>query len=178
MEKGKQLHLKLLFQYQVMIKKINLLFLTFFKIGNIKYSPGTIASLFTCILFLILNNFTTITIIFLITFLIFIYSFVAIKNSYEEFDSEDPKEIVIDEVVGQMLTLIAIPIYETLYPIPNIYYCILAFIIFRLFDIWKPSLVGYVDKNVDGALGIMLDDLVAGMFTIISLSILFFFIGG
>ena len=161
-----------------MIKKINLLFLTFFKIGNIKYAPGTIASFFTCVLFLILLNFVNISIIFLCTLIIFIYSFVAINSSYEEFNSEDPKEIVIDEVVGQMLTLIAIPVYETLYPIQKIYYCIFAFIFFRLFDIWKPLLVGYVDKEVKGALGVMLDDIIAAVFTIVILCTLFFYIGG
>ena len=98
-----------------MIKKFNLLFLTFFMIGKIKYAPGTFASLAACLLFIILASFTNITIIFLITFLIFIYSIVAINNSFHEFDSHDPQEIVIDEVVGQMLALLAIPIYETLY---------------------------------------------------------------
>jgi phosphatidylglycerophosphatase A len=161
-----------------MNKKINLFFLTFFKIGNIKYAPGTIASFITCALFLILINFVSLSIIFLSTLIIFIYSFVAINSSYEEFNSEDPKEIVIDEVVGQMLTLIAIPVYETLYPTQKLYYCIFAFVLFRFFDIWKPLLVGYVDKNVKGALGIMLDDIIAGVFTIIILSTLFFYIGG
>ena len=56
--------------------------------------------------------------------------FIAINNSYDEFKSDDPQEIVIDEVVGQMLTLVAIPIYETLCPLPTMYYCISAFLLF------------------------------------------------
>ena len=161
-----------------MIKKFNLLFLTLFNIGKIKNAPGTAASLLTCLLFLLLINIFNISIIFLFTLAIFAYSFVAINNSFDVFSSNDPQEIVIDEFVGQMLPLLAIPIYETLYLLPKMYYCIPAFLLFRLFDIWKPYPVSYVDKNVKGAIGIMLDDILAGIYTIISLVIIFFFLGG
>ena len=114
----------------------------------------------------------------LFTLLIFCYSFIAINNSFNEFDSEDPQEIVIDEVIGQMLTLLAIPIYETLYPLPKIYYCVGAFLLFRLFDIWKPYPISYVDNNIKGSLGIMLDDILASVYSIIILTIIFFFFGG
>ena len=99
------------------------------------------------------------------------------NNSFEEFDSEDPQEIVIDEVVGQIITLLAIPIYETLYPINQIYYCVAAFLFFRLFDIFKPYPISYVDDNIKGALGIMLDDIFAAVYSIIILAIIFFFLG-
>ena len=69
-----------------------------------------------------------------LTLIIFCYSFIAINNSYEKFDTDDPQEIVIDEFVGQMLPLLSIPIFETLFLIPKIYYCIAALILFRLFD--------------------------------------------
>jgi len=161
-----------------MINKINLFFLTFFFIGKIKYAPGTIASFFTCFLFLILINIFNFTVLFFITLIIFIYSFFAINYSFDEFKSEDPQEIVIDEVVGQMLVLLAVPVYETLYPLPIIYYCIGAFFLFRLFDIWKPYPVNYVDDNVSGSLGIMLDDIIASVYSFLILSVLFFFLGG
>ena len=77
-----------------------------------------------------------------------------------------------------MLLLLAIPIYETLYLLPTIYYCILAFLLFRLFDIWKPFPINYVDENIQGPLGIMLDDIVASLYSIIILTFLFFFLGG
>ena len=160
------------------MKKFNLFFLTFFLIGKIKYAPGTFASLAACILFLLLINITDFTVIYLITLAIFCYSFIAINNSFDNFDADDPQEIVIDEVVGQMLTLLAIPIYETLYPLPIMYYCVSAFILFRLFDIWKPYPVSYVDNNVKGSLGIMLDDIFASIYSIIVLSLIFFFLGG
>ena len=147
-------------------------------LGKIKYAPGTIASFITTFLFFFLINFFNITLIFLLTLLIFFYSIIAINNSFKEFNSNDPQEIVIDEVVGQLLPLVAIPIYETLWPIQKIYYCIWAFLIFRLFDILKPFPINYIDKNVKGSLGIMLDDIIAGIATIVTLIILFFFLGG
>ena len=147
-------------------------------IGRIKYAPGTLASLITCLLFLLLVNIFSIISLFLITLIIFFYSFVAINNSFDEFETDDPQEIVIDEVIGQMLPLLAIPIYETLYPLPTMYYCTAAFLLFRLFDIWKPYPISYVDNNIKGSLGIMLDDIFAGLYAIIILNIIFFFLGG
>jgi len=161
-----------------MIKRLNLFFITFLGIGKIKYAPGTVASLTTCILFFIFINFFSFTIIFLITLIIITYSFSAINNSFDKFKSDDPQEIVIDEVAGQLLTLLAIPIYETLYPLPMIYYCIVAFISFRIFDVWKPYPINYVDSNVKGSLGIMLDDIFAAIYSILLLIIIFFFFGG
>lgn len=161
-----------------MIKKFDLFFLTLFKIGKIKYAPGTFASLATCLIFLSLINIVDIVFIFFLTLLVFCYSFLAINNSYEKFDTDDPQEIVIDEFVGQMLPLLSIPIFETLFLIPKIYYCIAALILFRLFDILKPFPISYIDKNTPGALGIMLDDIMAGIYTIIILIIAFFFLGG
>ena len=161
-----------------MFKKFNLFFLTFFLIGKIKYAPGTFASLATCFLFVLLINVTNIIIIFFISLIFFFYFFVAINYSFEDFKNDDPQEIVMDEAVGQMLPLLAIPIYETLYPLPPVYYCIAAFILFRLFDIWKPFPVNYVDKNVKGSLGIMLDDIVAGIYSIVFLALVLFFLGG
>ena len=96
-------------------------------IGKIKHAPGTLASLITCVLFLLLINVINMGTILLVTAIIFLYSFVAINNSFDQFESEDPQEIVIDEVVGQMIALLAIPIYETLYPLPIIYYCTFSF---------------------------------------------------
>ena len=161
-----------------MIKKFNLFFLTLLNIGKIKYAPGTFASLITCLLFLLLINFLDISTLFFCTLAIFLYTFIAINSSYDSFDSNDPQEIVIDEAVGQMLPLLAIPVYETLYVAPIEYYCVSAFLLFRLFDIWKPFPISYVDNNTSGALGIVLDDVLAGIYTIIILTLVFFFIGG
>ena len=161
-----------------MIKTLNLLFLSMLNIGKIRYAPGTIASFVTCIFFLVLNNYVDIYVIFLFTLAIFFLSFISINFAYETFSSKDPQEIVIDEFIGQMLPLLAIPIYETLYPTHKVYYCIIAFILFRFFDIFKPFPINYIDKNTKGAFGIMFDDIVAGIFTVTSLTVVLFFVGG
>ena len=157
-----------------MIKKFNLLFITFFKIGKINFAPGTIASFITCLLFLLFINLFNIVILFFCTLVITLYSFIAINNSFDYFNSNDPQEIVIDEVVGQMLSLLAIPIYETLYLAPKEYYCVAAFILFRLFDILKPFPINFIDKNTKGAFGIMLDDILAGIYSTFLLTLIFF----
>ena len=152
-----------------MIKKFNLFFLTLFNIGKIKYAPGTIASLITCLLFLLLINLFNMIILLFCTLIILLYSIFAINNSFDIFDASDPQEIVIDEVVGQMLPLLAIPVYETLYLTPKEYYCLAAFILFRIFDIWKPFPINYIDINTKGALGIMIDDILAGVYVVLCL---------
>ena len=161
-----------------MIRKFNLFFLTLFNIGKIKYAPGTVASLVTCLAFILLINILDILILFFITLIIILYFFIAVNNTYDQFDTNDPQEIVIDNVVGQMLPLLSIPIYETLYPLPQLYYCVAAFVLFRIFDIWKPFPINYIDNRTEGALGIILDDILAGTYTIIILTMIFLFFGG
>ena len=161
-----------------MIKKLNLFLLTLFHIGKFKYAPGTLASLITCAIFLFLINYINIIILFFLTLLIFFYSIVAINSTYNTFETKDPQVIVIDEFVGQMIPLLAIPIYETLHPETELFYCVFSFFLFRFFDILKPFPINYIDKNTDGALGIMLDDVVAGIFSTIVLILIFFIFGG
>ena len=124
-----------------------------------------------------LINAFDITFIFLFILIIFLYSFVAINNSFNEFSSEDPQEIVIDEAVGQLIPLFALPVYETLYIAPKEFYFVAAFVLFRIFDIWKPFPINYVDNNTKGSLGIMLDDIIAGIYTTLILLIVFIFLG-
>ena len=83
-----------------------------------------------------------------------ILSVFIIKEAEKEFKSHDPSAIVIDEIIGQAIPLIFIE--ATFFNIA------LSFLFFRLFDIIKKGPVGYVDKHVKGALGVMLDDIVAG----------------
>ena len=91
-----------------MIKNFNYLFVTFFGIGTIRFAPGTITSLITTVLlfslFHILNFSNNVILLFLI--LVFLYSFYAVAEYIKENENKDPKEVVIDEVIGQ-----SIPIY-------------------------------------------------------------------
>ena len=91
-----------------MIKTFNYLFVTFFGIGTIRFAPGTVTSLITTVLLYSLFhviNFSN-EIIFFSLFLIFLYSFYAVSEYTKESENKDPKEVVIDEVIGQ-----SIPIY-------------------------------------------------------------------
>ena len=158
-----------------MIKNINFLFVTFFGIGTIRYAPGTITSLITTILlfssFHILNLPKFAVLIILIA--IFLYSFLAVANYIKVYSDKDPKEVVIDEVIGQ-----SIPIY--LYEIAHgtsknseeaILFYIYIFILFRFFDIKKPFPVSFFDKNFKNSFGVIMDDVIAGLYVVLTLFI-------
>ena len=158
-----------------MIKNINYLFVTFFGIGTIRFAPGTITSLITTIflysLFHIVNLASSI--ILLILFLVFIYSFYAVSEYIKYNENKDPKEIVIDEFIGQ-----SIPIY--LYEIAHgttkgtqesILFYFYIFILFRYFDIKKPFPVSFFDKKFKNSFGVIIDDVVAGLYVVLTLII-------
>ena len=158
-----------------MIKNINFLFVTFFGIGTIRYAPGTITSLITTVLlfslFHILNLSNAAILIILIA--IFFYSFIAVANYIKEIPNKDPKEVVIDEVIGQ-----SIPIY--LYEIAHgtnkdskeaILFYIYIFILFRFFDIKKPFPVNFFDKKFKNSFGVIMDDVIAGLYVVLTLII-------
>jgi phosphatidylglycerophosphatase A len=118
-----------------------------------------------------LLEFISITTLFLLSLLI---SVVAVKqiNIYEkETATHDGKEIVIDELAGMWIALSVANATSDNWTI-----AIIAFIYFRLFDIWKPSIIGKIDKNVQGGWGVMGDDIVAGFFAGICTSITYYLI--
>jgi len=156
-----------------MIKSFNSLLVTMFGLGKIKYMPGTFGSLATTIilyyLFHILDVSSNFILIGLI--IIFIYSFYAVSSYIENNENKDPGEIIIDEFLGQ-----SIPIY--LYEISHgvtkndddaIIYYLLFFILFRYFDIMKPFPVSFFDKNFKNSFGIIMDDIFAGFYVVLSL---------
>ena len=158
-----------------MIKNINFLFVTFFGIGTIRYAPGTITSLITTILlfssFHILNLPKFAVLIILIA--IFLYSFLAVANYIKVYSDKDPKEVVIDEVIGQ-----SIPIY--LYEIAHgtikdskeaILFYIYIFVLFRFFDIKKPFPINFFDRKFKNSFGVIMDDVIAGFYVVLTLII-------
>ena len=158
-----------------MIKNFNFLFVTFFGIGTIRYAPGTITSLITTILlfsfFHIINISSNIILVCLI--IVFLYAFYAIAYYIKDNENKDPKEIVIDEVIGQ-----SIPIY--LYEISHssekltqdaLLFYLYIFILFRFFDIKKPFPVSTFDKKFKNSFGVILDDVIAGLYVVLTLII-------
>ena len=154
------------------MKKINILLSTFFGYGYLTTIPGTITSAVTAVFLYIAyevlgyNDFKF-SIIFFI--LLFFYSFYAVKDSEAEFDNKDPRQIVIDEVLGQSMPIILLLYLNQTNQINisiEIYY-IFSFIFFRFFDILKPFPVNYFDKNYKNYFGIIMDDIIAGLYSMI-----------
>ena len=155
-----------------MIKNINYLFVTFFGIGTIRYAPGTIASLITTIFLYSLFHIVNLSsnIILLILFLVFTYSFYVVSEYIKYSENKDPKEIVIDEFIGQ-----SIPIYlyeiahgTTKDPRESILFYLYIFILFRYFDIKKPFPISFFDKKFKNSFGVIIDDVVAGLYVILT----------
>ena len=153
-----------------MTKKINYLFVTLFGIGKIKKIPGSIASLITTIflffLLHILKNSPNILLIFVI--IIFFISLYAINIFIKDLDNKDPKEVVIDEFIGQS---IPICLYEIAHEgtketshILTFYF--IMFILFRIFDITKPYPVSYYDNKFKNSFGVIMDDVCAGLYVV------------
>ena len=156
-----------------MNKKFNTLFVTMLGIGNIKIIPGTFGSLATIILiyifFHILNVSPNIILAGLV--IIFIYSFPAITNYIKYSDNKDPKEIIIDEFIGQSIPIYLYEISHGTEKSPNeaIIFYLICFVLFRFFDIKKPFPVSFFDKNFKNSFGVIMDDVCAGLYVVLSL---------
>ena len=137
---------------------INTIFLSFIGIGFIPIASGTFGSLAGVILGYGINIIDFKIFYFLIPLLLIlgiICSDIYEKNSGEK----DSSIIVMDEVVGQLIAMLPV--------INNPILIMISFILFRLFDIFKPWPASYIDKNMKGGLGVMLDDVIAGIYTAI-----------
>ncbi len=135
------------------------LFLTLFYSGLSPKAPGTVGSFVALILGMILLQFIPDSTLFLLAGLITVIAVKQINLYEEEVGIHDGKEIVIDELAGMWIALSICGINQEHFFIMSA----LAFIYFRLFDIWKPSIIGRIDKNVEGGWGVMGDDVVAGI---------------
>ena len=152
------------------MNKVIFLFVTLFGIGKLKKIPGSYASLVTTIflffLFHIFNlspNFILIGIL-----IIFFLSIYAVNIFIKNLDNKDPKEVVIDEFIGQS---IPICLYEIAHEgtkemkqVLTFYF--IMFILFRIFDIVKPYPVSYYDKNFKNSFGVIMDDVCAGLYVV------------
>ena len=135
-------------------------------VGYLKPAPGTWGSLAALPLFWLLHQIGSWPLALSATLVVTVVGIWAIGLETEGKEDHDPSEIVIDEVAGQWVALLPVSLGAAmagsdvlaLYP-----GWIAAFVLFRLFDIWKPGPVGWADRRGD-ALGVMLDDLIAGVF--------------
>lgn len=146
-----------------MIEKFNKNLFTLFGIGKLPAS-GTFGSFFTLLIYFILQKyFNNLTIIILLIF-VTLYSLIFLNKTIKNFKQKDPKEIVIDEYIGQMIPLIACG--------NNIYLILVAFISFRFFDITKLYPANIFDKKIEGPLGVIGDDIIAGIYSLMIIFII------
>ena len=142
------------------MKKINVLISTFFGYGYLTKIPGTVTSFVTAIFIYIAYEhlrYTDIKFSIIFFTLLFFYSFYAVKDAESEFKNKDPRQIVIDEVLGQAMPLILLLYLNQTNQLSlqiEIYY-VLSFIFFRFFDILKPFPVSYFDKIFKNYFGII-----------------------
>ena len=154
--------------------------ITMFGIGKISKMPGTIASFVTCIFYYLCIIFGVHIKFLLIAFLvILVSSIIFINKCSSNFTEIDAKEIVIDEFLGQSL-----PIFLLYHPLQKgdpvegaLVYLIMCFILFRFFDILKPFPINLVDKKMKNGFGVVLDDLLAGVYVLIAIALFGHFFG-
>ena len=144
-----------------------------FGLGKIPKIPGTLGSLATVIVlyffFHIFNISSDIILIGLI--IIFIYSFSAVAKHIKDNENKDPKEVIIDEFIGQSIPIYLYEISHGTEKLPEeaaIFYGV-CFVLFRFFDIAKPFPVSFFDKNFKNSFGVIMDDVCAGLYVVLSL---------
>tara|TARA_B100000003_G_scaffold63026_1_gene56353 strand:+ start:89 stop:538 length:450 start_codon:yes stop_codon:yes gene_type:complete len=138
------------------IEKVSYYFSTSFGVGNTKFFPGTLASLVTLPFVWILKEFFSLDFFLITLFFYSLTSYFFIKTCIKSTTNKDPKYIVADEHIGQSISLIFCDQVIIDY--------LIAFCLFRFFDIVKPFPINLIDNKVKNAFGVILDDVLAGVF--------------
>jgi phosphatidylglycerophosphatase A len=137
---------------------------TWFGVGLIPTAPGTWGSLAALPLAWAIRSLWSATGLAIAIAIVFFAGWWAAATVAKAGGIKDPGFVVIDEVVGQWLVLMAAPRDPLAW--------LLAFLLFRIFDVWKPWPVRWADRDITGGLGIMLDDLLAAVYAAVVLSVL------
>ena len=153
------------------MKNFTKIFVSIFYIGYIRYASGTWGSLASLIILYCLFHLLTISLSFLISLFVFLF-FLSnyLINYFSSFtNSHDSKHIVIDELLGLFLIFL---FYDLLFIYNDFFTCLLIFIIFRIFDIYKVFPANYFDKKFYNGYGVILDDIVAALYTILTIMLI------
>tara|TARA_B100000902_G_C26692155_1_gene613008 strand:- start:65 stop:532 length:468 start_codon:yes stop_codon:yes gene_type:complete len=143
-------------------------FCTIFKVGNIKFMPGTLGSIIGLFFGIIFKIYLPITIYILIIILIILMAIISIDIYQNRVGKEDKSEIIIDEFIGQQIPLFFIEL--------TTFNILLCFFFFRFFDILKIYPSNYIDKNFKNSYGIISDDIIAGIQALLIIYLIHFFI--
>ena len=125
-----------------------------FGTGLISVAPGTWGTLAALPLYVLMIGMSP-SVYLAVTLLLFLLGVIVCDKVSVELGTHDYSGIVWDEIVGYLLTMFLAP--------PGLLWMLVGFILFRLFDIWKPGPIRYIDKHIQGGLGIMLDDVLAAI---------------
>ena len=151
------------------------IFVSIFYIGYIRYAPGTWGSFASLgIIFFLFNiiNIPLSILIILFVFLFFLSNYLI--NYFSSItNSHDSKHIVIDEFLGMFFIFL---FYDVIFIYNNYITCLLIFVCFRIFDVFKIFPANYFDKQLNSGYGVILDDIIAGMYTILTMIIINVFI--
>ncbi len=139
-----------------------------FGIGTFPIMPGTIATLFSIVIYSMLASLHWYSYLFIVVFLNALGVWLCGKTNHD-FGCDDHVAACYDEIAAFLICFIGLPFSWT--------YILIGFVLFRFLDIVKPSFIGYIDKNIHGGLGVMLDDIVAAICTLVALQLIHFFTG-
>ena len=156
------------------MNKISQIFSTLFFIGYVKWAPGTFGSIFSLITIIFLHNIVNKNEFIILFICIFLMATICIKIYSKSVNKHDAKEIIIDEFLGIYLIIICsfdFKIFNN-----EFVKILLILLFFRIFDILKPFPANWIDKNLKNSYGIILDDIVAGIYTIITLALINVFV--
>ena len=140
---------------------------TCFKVGYLPLAPGTWGSIFAILVWWVLLKDLDLLIFGIVIILFFFIGIIVSNVIIDQNGNNDPSHIIIDELVGQWLALWILP--------DGYFYIIIAFILFRFFDIIKPWPIRFMEQLPKG-LGVMCDDLTAGLITLILIQIINFYL--
>jgi phosphatidylglycerophosphatase A len=137
-------------------------------VGNLPKAPGTWGSLAAFLPWFLIKGLT-LPFYLLVLAAVFVLGFFTAGSAEKILDRADAGPIVIDEILGMFITLTLAPNHPVAW--------ILGFILFRIFDITKPFPVSWFDQRIHGGIGIMMDDVVAGIYALICLQLLWLLVG-
>tara|TARA_B100001964_G_scaffold133740_1_gene147737 strand:- start:2 stop:451 length:450 start_codon:yes stop_codon:yes gene_type:complete len=135
---------------------------TCFGLGYISPLPGTLTSFLTVIIIWTIQTYLSLEVTILFILFVILIGYISVEKNPD--NKNDPKEIVIDEFIGQSLVLVLLPLTYQNY--------ILGFAFFRFFDIYKPIPIKYFEKKYQNAFGVIFDDIIAAGYALLTIYII------
>jgi len=135
---------------------------TCFGLGYISPLPGTLTSFLTVIIIWTIQTYLSLEVTILFILFVILIGYISVEKNPD--NKNDPKEIVIDEFIGQSLVLVLLPLTYQNY--------ILGFVFFRFFDIYKPIPIKYFEKKYQNAFGVIFDDIIAAGYALLAIYII------